>query len=58
MVLHHRAGIALAKELSGRGATGGGRRGRFVRADGRGESPEKIYVETTEQRFNGVRRCC
>jgi carbon starvation protein len=22
------------------------------------KSPEKLYVETTEQRFNGVRRCC
>jgi hypothetical protein len=21
-------------------------------------SPEKIYIETTEQRFNGIRRCC
>jgi hypothetical protein len=55
-------GLALLKELSGEAhlerahaaqpCSCGTQEQQLVR------TPEQIYVETTEQRFNGVRRCC
>ena len=52
--------LALAKEWSGeshleRAHTAGA--WRFANAHLR-EAAQQIYVEATEQRFNGVRRCC
>ena len=50
--------LALAKELSGETQLERAQAQTCecsVRAD---KSPEQIYVEATEQRFSGVRRCC
>jgi len=56
--------IALAKELSGeahleRAQTAQAHECKCEgHADVPAKSPEQLYVETTEQRFTGVRRCC
>lgn len=48
--------LGLAKELSGEAQL---ERAQKQTCECHAEqSSEKIYVETTEQRFNGVRRCC
>ena len=51
--------LALAKELSGEAQLARAQHQVDVCECGSAEkSAEKIYVETTEQRFKGVRRCC
>jgi carbon starvation protein len=50
--------FALAKELSGEAQMERAQK-QVCECDAHADkSVEKIYVETTEQRFNGVRRCC
>jgi len=50
--------FALAKELSGEAQLERAQK-QVCECDAHTDKPaEKIYVETTEQRFNGVRRCC
>jgi carbon starvation protein len=50
--------FALAKELSGEAQLERAQK-QVCECDTHSEkSVEKIYVETTEQRFNGMRRCC
>jgi carbon starvation protein len=62
--LHTAAGAAvlalgLAKELSGEAQLERAQQQVCAcHADHAAKSPEKIYVETTERRFTGVRRCC
>ena len=52
-------GLALVKELSGEAHLDRAQRQACECGTAHGEkSPEKIYVETTEERFKGVRRCC
>jgi len=53
--------LALAKELSGEAqlARAQQQATQCARENGHpAQSAEKLYVEVTEQRFNGVRRCC
>ena len=55
--------LSLAKELSGESQLERARQQSVVcECSAHAQSPAKtddqIYVETTEQRFNGVRRCC
>jgi hypothetical protein len=50
--------LALAKELSGEAQLERAQK-QVCECDAHADnSAAKIYVETTEQRFNGVRRCC
>ena len=52
-------GLALVKELSGEAHLERAQRQACECGTAHGEkSPAKIYVETTEERFKGVRRCC
>ncbi len=52
-------GLALIKELSGEAHLDRARQQACECNAAQAEkSPEKIYVETTEQRFKGIRRCC
>jgi carbon starvation protein len=62
-------GFALAKELSGEAQLERARQEARLNHAGdccpsrpvpvaNGKSAETIYLETTEQRFNGIRRCC
>ena len=57
-------GFALAKELSGEAQLERARATAAVcecdahQQKSAAKSDAQIYVETTEQRFNGVRRCC
>lgn len=52
-------GLALVKELSGEAPLERAQRQACECATVHAEkSPQQIYVETTEQRFKGVRRCC
>jgi hypothetical protein len=55
--------FTLAKELSGESQLERARQQAAVCecatcAPSPAKSPEQIYLEVTEQRFNGVRRCC
>jgi carbon starvation protein len=54
--------LALAKELSGEAAIERAQQQASVCECGHAEcdskAAQKIYLEVTEQRFNGVRRCC
>jgi hypothetical protein len=51
--------FALAKELSGEAQLERAQKQVCeCNADHVDKSAEKIYVETTEQWFNGVKRCC
>ncbi len=50
--------FALAKELSGEAQLARAQKQVCECNAHADKSPEKIYVETTEQRFNGVKRCC
>jgi len=53
--------VALAKELSGEAQLARAQQQVThceCRAGGQDKSTQEIYVEVTEQRFNGVRRCC
>ncbi|MEK7707765.1 MAG: hypothetical protein AAB380_07190, partial [Verrucomicrobiota bacterium] len=54
--------LALAKELSGEAAIERAHQHTTVCDCGHVEhgdkAAQKIYLEVTEQRFNGVRRCC
>ncbi|HEX5221994.1 MAG TPA: carbon starvation CstA family protein [Verrucomicrobiae bacterium] len=52
--------LALARELSGEAqlARTQEQMTKCECSDGPSQSAEKIYMEVTEQRFNGVRRCC
>ncbi|MFM2294988.1 MAG: hypothetical protein RLZZ350_1401 [Verrucomicrobiota bacterium] len=61
--LHTAAGAAvlalgLAKELSGEAQLERARAQACECSAHAESSAQKIYIETTEQRFNGVRRCC
>ena len=53
-------GCALAKELSGEAHLARAQQQAAVCDCRQGvvRTPEQIYVETTEKRFNGVKRCC
>ncbi len=52
-------GLALVKELSGEAHLDRAQKQACECKEAHGErSPKKIYVETTEERFKGVRRCC
>ena len=52
-------GLALLKELSGESQLERAQKlACECNAAHAEKSPEQIYVETTEQRFKGVRRCC
>jgi len=52
-------GLALLKELSGEAHLERAQQTACVCDTAHApKSPEQIYVETTEQRFKGVRRCC
>jgi carbon starvation protein len=51
--------LGLAKELSGEAQLERAQQQVCAcHADSAAKSPQSIYLETTEQRFNGVRRCC
>ena len=54
--------LALAKELSGEAHLERAQQSAAVcecnHAEEGSKTPQQIYVESTEQRFNGVRRCC
>ncbi len=50
--------FALAKELSGEAQLEQAQKQVCECVAHADKSAEKIYVETTERRFNGVRRCC
>ncbi len=54
--------LALAKELSGEAqlerAQQQAAHCQCGHAETNGPSAQKVYVEVTEQRFNGIRRCC
>jgi len=50
--------FALAKELSGEAQLERAQKQVCECGAQAEKSADKIYVETTEQRFNGVRRCC
>ena len=52
--------LALAKELSGEAqlARTQEQMTKCECSDGQSRSAQKIYMEATERRFNGVRRCC
>ena len=50
--------FALAKELSGEAQLERAQKQVCECSAHAAPSPEKIYVETTEQRFTGVNRCC
>ncbi|MSU59869.1 MAG: carbon starvation protein A [Pedosphaera sp.] len=52
--------LALAKELSGETQLARAQQteAHECKCDAPAKSPEQIYVETTEKRFTGVRRCC
>jgi len=53
--------VALAKELSGEAQLARAQQQAIhceCRAGDPDRAAQKIYVEVTEQRFNGVRRCC
>ena len=50
--------FALAKELSGEAQMERAQK-QVCECDAHADkSVERIYIESTEQRFNGVRRCC
>ncbi len=61
-------GLALAKELSGQAHLERAQQAQFCQCEAAKESSvtsgapaktaQEVYVETTEQRFNGIRRCC
>ena len=51
-------GFALAKELSGEAQLERAQKQVCECVAPADKSAEKIYVETTEQRFNGIKRCC
>jgi carbon starvation protein len=50
--------LGLAKELSGEAQLERARQQACTCTTNAKQSPEQIYVATTEQRFNGIRRCC
>jgi hypothetical protein len=52
--------LALAKELSGENQLERAQQAQAheCNCDEHAKSAEQIYVETTEKRFTGVRRCC
>jgi hypothetical protein len=50
--------LALAKEWSGESHLDRARQQAQAVCECHPASTQQIYVEVTEQRFNGVRRCC
>ena len=50
--------FGLAKELSGEAQLERAQKQVCECSAHVPQSPEQIYIETTESRFNGVRRCC
>lgn len=50
--------VALARELSGEAQLERARQQVCTCHEATPKTPEALYVQTTEERFNGVRRCC
>jgi carbon starvation protein len=50
--------VALARELSGEAQLERARQQVCTCHEAPAKTPEVLYVQTTEERFNGVRRCC